>query len=106
LFENFSGGFRIKFTPPEKKAEEKALQAGGESGALNGTLNGTLTGALSSQIIQLIKEHPELQRKTIIDRLGVPARTTDRHLAKLISGAKIERRGSKKTVGYWLCEKS
>jgi ATP-dependent DNA helicase RecG len=72
----------------------RGLQAGGE------------TGALSSQILQLIKEHPGIQRKTIIDRLGVPARTTDRHLAKLISGAKIERRGSKKTGGYWLCEKS
>jgi predicted HTH transcriptional regulator len=76
----------------------RGLQAGGETGAL--------TGALSSQILQLIKGHPEIQRKTIIDRLGVPARTTDRHLAKLISGAKIERRGSKKTGGYWLCEKS
>jgi ATP-dependent DNA helicase RecG len=81
------------------------LQAGGETGALNGALNGALTGALSSQILQLIEEHPGIQRKTIIDRLGVPGRTTDRHLAKLISGAKIERRGSKKTGGYWLCEK-
>jgi predicted transcriptional regulator len=74
------------------------LQAGGETGALN--------GALTSQILQLIKEHPGIQRKTIIDRLGVPARTTDHHLAKLISGAEIERRGSKKTGGHWLCEKS
>jgi predicted transcriptional regulator len=76
----------------------RTLQAGGETGALN--------GALTSQILQLIKEHPGIQRKTIIDRLGVPARTTDHHLAKLISGAEIERRGSKKTGGHWLCEKS
>jgi predicted transcriptional regulator len=74
------------------------LQAGGETGALN--------GALTSQILQLIKEHPGIQRKTIIDRLGVTARTTGHHLAKLISGAEIERRGSKKTGGHWLCEKS
>jgi predicted transcriptional regulator len=80
----------------------RTLQAGGETGALNGAL----TGALSSQILQLIKEHPGIQRKTITDRLGVPARTTDHHLAKLISGAEIERRGSKKTGGHWLCEKS
>ena len=95
LFENFSGGFRIKFTRLEKKAEE--TQASGETGAL--------TGALSSQILRLIDEQPGIQRKTVVNRLGVPARTADRHLAELIAEGKIERRGSKKTGGYWRREK-
>jgi len=88
----------VRGEEPAARGRDGNRGAGGETGALN--------GALSSQILQLIKEHPGIQRKTIIDRLGVPARTTDRHLAKLISGDKIERRGSKKTGGYWLCERS
>jgi len=92
LFENFSGGFRIKFTRLEKKAEE--TQASGETGALTGVLTGALTGALSSQILRLIDEQPGIQRKTIVDGLGIPARTADRHLAELIAEGKIERQGT------------
>jgi hypothetical protein len=43
----------------------------------------------------------DIQIKIFENRLEVPARTTDHHLAKLISGAKTERRGSKKTGGYY-----
>ena len=93
LFENFSGGFRIKFMMPEQVAEGEA-----EEGL---PLNGALNGALNQRILIEIRNSPGMQRKTIVEILGVPDRTVDRYISELIAAGKIERRGSKKTGGYW-----
>lgn len=98
LFENFSGGFRIKFLQAEGSSED--------DGALNvlsnGALSGALSGALTQQILQLLSQTPGIRRKSIADALAVPERTLDRHLARLLADGIIERRGSKKTGGYWV----
>ena len=69
-----------------------------------GALTGTLTGALKQQIIQLIQNNPGIQRKTISANTNGAARTVDRCIAQCISENLIERRGSKKTGGYWPLE--
>jgi ATP-dependent DNA helicase RecG len=93
LFENFSGGFRIKFMMAEQTIKTKNTQSVAEAGTLNGTLN--------DRIGKLIKKQPGVQRKDIIKEIGVPVRTVARALAELASGKKIEHRGSKKAGGYW-----
>jgi ATP-dependent DNA helicase RecG len=95
VLENFSGGFRIKF-----------MQAEGEevSDSSNVPLNGALNGALNEGLTRLlvtVQETPGIQRKELGGKLGISDRTLDRYIAELISGGKIERRGSKKTSGYW-----
>lgn len=101
LFENFSGGFRIKFILPSKDALPVAGKNLSSSGALSGALNGALSGALKNRVLTLIREFPGIQRKIIAEKLRIPDRTLDRYLTELISVTKIERRGSKKTGGYW-----
>ena len=60
-------------------------------------------GELKNRVFDLINEFPGVQRKILVEKLGVPERTVDRYLAELISGGKIERRGSKKTGHFrWL----
>jgi ATP-dependent DNA helicase RecG len=92
LFENFSGGFRIKFVQAEKE-EATDLSKVPLNGALNGTLN--------ERIGALIKKQPGIQRKELIEQTGASVRTVARVISELLSGGEIERRGSKKTGGYW-----
>lgn len=101
LFENFSGGFRIKFLLSGKDALPIAGKDVSVGGALNGALNGASNGALKNRVFDLIREFQGIQRKKIVEKLEIPNRTLDRYLAELISVGKIERRGSKKTGGYW-----
>lgn len=101
LFENFSGGFRIKFLLSGKDAMRVAREKASAGGALSGELNGALTGALKNRVFDLIRESQGIQRKIIVEKLEIPDRTLDRYLAELIAVGKIERRGSKKTGGYW-----
>jgi len=72
-----------------------------KDGVLNGVLNGALNGALNEQLLELIRGFPGIQRKEIVDKAGVSERTVDRYIAELVSEGKVERRGSKKTGGYW-----
>ena len=58
-------------------------------------------GGLKNRVFDLIREFQGIQRKMIVEKLEIPDRTLDRYLAELISVGKIERRGSKKTGGYW-----
>jgi ATP-dependent DNA helicase RecG len=70
-------------------------------GVAIGALTGALTGALKQQVIQLVHTTPGIQRKTIAANTNGAARTVDRCIAQCIAENKIERRGSKKTGGYW-----
>jgi len=87
LFENFSGGFRIKFVQAEKE---------GSADASNVPLNERL-----KHLLRAIQEKPGIQRKELVGKLGISDPTLDRYIAELISGGNIEHRGSKKTGGYW-----
>ncbi len=97
IFENFSGGFRIKFILPEQPVVETPKGIG----TLNGALNGTLNGTLNERVFEMIRRRPDIRRKDIIAETELPVRTIARVVAALISENKIERRGSKKTGGYW-----
>jgi ATP-dependent DNA helicase RecG len=71
------------------------------SGILNGTLNGTLNeGQL--MVLDFLVQHTGVQAKEIIEQLIIPLGTLNKHLRYLIKNKYIERRGSKKTGGYWV----
>jgi len=50
----------------------------------------------------MIRQTPGIRRKDIIEETGIPVRTIARCIAEVIAEGKIERRGSKKTGGYWV----
>jgi ATP-dependent DNA helicase RecG len=78
------------------------LVSGSEmAGEKGGTLNGTLNIPLGERIVEMVKLRPGIYRKDIIEETGVSVRTVARCIAELVSGGEIERRGSKKTGGYW-----
>lgn len=63
---------------------------------INGTLNGT------QQIVyDCIKAKPGIQAQTIIAECGIPRDTLNKVIRALTDFRLIERRGSKKTGGYY-----
>jgi ATP-dependent DNA helicase RecG len=96
LFENFSGGFRIKFLAVEMKRDASPETVMGQV---------PLNVPLNQLILDLIMRNPGVQRKDLATALNVTEKTIGRYLATLIAEGKVERRGSKKTGGYWLREK-
>lgn len=74
-----------------------------ESG-LNGTLNGTLNGELEL-LLDKIVENPGINLNELINILKRPRDTLNKQIKKLIVLNFIERRGSRKTGGYWIVMK-
>ena len=85
-----------------------------ESGTLNGTLSpesgtlspesGTLNGTLNStarKVLDFISKNNGCQSGEIIESLAMPRDTLNKVIKRLIEGHLIERRGSKKTGGYY-----
>jgi ATP-dependent DNA helicase RecG len=104
LLENFSGGFRIRFALPEQMPMPVSGAVVEHGGALNGALSGALSGALKQDVLKIIQENPGINRKAMAENLEISSRTVDRYISTLASEGKIERRGSKKTGGYFLTE--
>ena len=90
---------------------------GEKSGELNGTLSGTLSGTLNGTLIKNIKEslnasqskvfdfimrNPGCMGKEITGALDMPRDTFNKIIRSLFEKKIIERRGSKKTGGYWV----
>jgi len=73
------------------------LKNGGLSGELNGELN---TGQTS--VYQYIKKHEGMNASLLSKELEMPFSTVDKHIRILIKKNLIERRGSKKTGGYFV----
>ncbi|MFH1606751.1 MAG: RNA-binding domain-containing protein [Nanoarchaeota archaeon] len=67
----------------------------------NGGLNGGLNEGLKSLLNYVIK-HPDSQAKEIKKGLNRPIDTVDKQIKQLIDKNLIERRGSKKTGGYYM----
>ena len=70
--------------------------------------NGTLNGILNSKqkdVLVFIAKAPRVQAQEIIDRLSIPRDTLNKILKVLTDRELIERRGSKKTGGYYVIEK-
>ena len=83
--------------------------ATGENGELNGQLDGQLDGQLNGQLndsqketLGFIKAHEGYNTTRIAESLGKPFRTVDKHINILLGLNLIERRGSKKTGGYYV----
>jgi ATP-dependent DNA helicase RecG len=68
-----------------------------DTGTLNGTLNSKLLSLLKS-----IKNQPGIQANTLADNLNRPIDTVKKQIRTLIKKEFIERRGSRKTGGYFL----
>ena len=56
-------------------------------------------------MLAFITTTPGVQAQEIIDRLSIPRDTLNKILKVLIDRKLIERRGSKKTGGYYVIEK-
>ena len=87
---------------PEFKAIGEGFQVTVFAGKTDGGLNGGLNGEIE-KIYLIIKANPGIQIKDIIQLIEGPStRTIERHIAKLIELQRIERRGSRKTGGYFV----
>ena len=87
------------------------------SGTLNGTLkgvdgtlnpeSGTLSGILNDtarKVLDYISGHGGCQASSIIEDLEMPRDTLNKVIKRLVDSKLVERRGSKKTGGYYLRE--
>lgn len=70
------------------------------NGTLNGTLKCTLNGTQQT-VYDCIKANPGIQAQTIIAECGIPRDTLNKVIRALTGFRLIERRGSKKTGGYY-----
>lgn len=87
----------------EPERVEMELRIGGEeerSGELNGELNGQLNKAQLGTL-SFINSHKGCKAQEISVELGIPFSTVDKHIRVLLKAGLIERRGSKKTGGYY-----
>ncbi len=78
---------------------------GGLNGGLNGELNGTLSGTLNERqksVLDFIAATPGVQAQVLIDKLLIPRDTLNKIIKTLTDRGLIERRGSKKTGGYYV----
>jgi DNA-binding MarR family transcriptional regulator len=96
----------LKKSTAELKDALKDLCAFANSGegTGRGTLNGTLAGTLNEVLQTLyseIKKQPGIQAKDLSDGLSRPVDTVKKQIKKLVDLKLIERRGSRKTGGYW-----
>ena len=107
LFENFSGGFRIRFGLQERTdiraTEENTPHANGKA---NVPLNAPLNVPLKTRILEKLRANPGIQRKHLAAAFGVTEKTIGRNIAALVSEEEIEHRGSKKTGGYFTKDNS
>ena len=71
---------------------------------INGTLNGTLNQT-QSKTLEFIRNNQGTNAQTVIDELGIPRDTLNKVLKYLIKEGYVERRGSKKTGGYFVTAK-
>lgn len=80
----------------------KGQETGNEG--VNDGVNGTLNSK-QKDVLAFITTTPGVQAQEIIDRLSIPLDTLNKILKVLIDRKLIERRGSKKTGGYYVIEK-
>lgn len=67
--------------------------------------NGELTDELNEgqcKVFVLIKSNNGIQACEISKKINIPFNTADKHVRVLLKKKLIERRGSKKTGGYWV----
>jgi len=77
----------------------------GLSGTLNDTLNGTLNEGLKT-LLDIIKTNRGIKAKDISKKDNRPIDTVKKQIKTLGDIGFIERRGSKKTGGYWVRQRN
>jgi len=68
-----------------------------------GTLNGTLNTS-DQRVLEYVEANPGCRASAIIDGVLIPRDTLNKVTARLAKAGKVERRGSKKTGGYYAKE--
>ena len=77
----------------------------GISGGLNDGLSDGLSDGLNERQKTVLKEiinKPGIKGKDLSDKLNIPVDTIDRYIRIFVSKNLVERRGSKKTGGYFV----
>ena len=92
--------YSVDYKDAGQVAGQDAGQVAG-NGGLNGQLNGQLNDS-QKETFELIKAHEGYNTTKIADVLGKPFRTIVKHINVLLELNMIERRGSKKTGGYYV----
>ena len=92
---------------PEYKQNDFMLRAtlrkvAGSEG-INGQLNGQLNQS-QNETLEFIRRHGGWNTTRISEEMGKPFRTIDKHIRVLLQLGRIERRGSKKTGGYYVVD--
>ena len=85
---------------PERVEMELRIGEEEQNGELNGELNGQLNKAQLGTL-SFINSHEGCKAQEIAAGLGIPFSTVDKHIRVLLKAGLIERRGSKKTGGYY-----
>ena len=94
-----NGGFvSIVFRRAAEKTTEKTDE--GVNGPVNGELNGELNPSQKATL-KFIMEHEGCTASEISKKTSIPFSTIDKHIRVLLKVGVIERRGSKKTGGYY-----
>ena len=116
-----AGGFvRIVFRRPERAGVVNGPVNGPVNGVVNGPVNGDVNGQLNGQldgqlsgtlngtlnerqksVLDFIAATPGVQAQVLIDKLLIPRDTLNKIIKTLTDRGLIERRGSKKTGGYY-----
>ena len=102
----------IQFGSFARKTKKRPLDHVSEKsnfGGLNGGLSGGLSGGLKIELNETqqkvfleITKRPGVMIKELSGRLQMPIDTLDKVVSSLRKKELIERRGSKKTGGYWV----
>jgi predicted HTH transcriptional regulator len=69
-------------------------------GTINGTINGTNGECDTNQVLNALRETPQLTYDAVAERLSMSRRTVSRIMQQLQNESKIRRNGSRKS-GYW-----
>ena len=111
-FDEISNGTRITIERTAVKSIAQGSNADALNGALkvgdplndplNNPLNAPLNGMLPERIILYVSANPGANRKVLVAKLEVSPRNLDRAISALVAQKRIERRGSKKTGGYYI----
>ena len=92
---NYSGSDKIVFREEDIFVSTVPLHPQENIGGLNGGLNNP-----QKKVLSKIKDSPGLNIANLADKMNIPYKTMEKHIAFLINNNWIERRGSKKTGGY------
>ena len=107
-FDEISNGTRITIERTAAKSIAQGRNADALNGALNGTLkvgaplNDPLNAPLKIAILRFVKECPGVNRTRLVVKTGRNVEAVKRAISALVAMKRIERRGSKKTGGYYI----